>query len=68
MISLVSAFSCLFPLSALAVLMGIISAWRVHSHPERYTGGGLAAAAIVLGVLGTVTGGMFVLFLMAEAL
>ena len=58
----------MFPFSALAVVMGIISAWRINSRPERYTGGGLAAAAIVMGVVGTMSGGMLFLIVMAENL
>jgi len=67
-VSLISALSCLFPFSALAVVMGIISAWRINSRPERYTGGGLAAASIVMGVVGTMSGGMLFLIVMAENL
>ena len=67
-ISLLGALSCMFPLSALAVVLGMVSAWRVNGRPERYTGGGLAAAGIVVGIVGTLTGGMVFLVMLAESL
>ena len=67
-LSLVSLVSCMFPISLLSLVMGVASAWRINGQPERYTGGGLAGAAIVMALIGSTVHGFFWLVFLLEAL
>jgi len=60
-LSLIGAITCVFPLSIVAVVLGVASAIRVQNAPDDYTGGGIALAGILFGALGTAVGGFFVL-------
>ena len=67
-LSLVSLVSCMFPVSLVSLVMGVASAWRINGQPERYTGGGLAGAAIVMGLIGSTVHGFFWFIFLLEAL